>query len=200
MKKSLLVALILAMIPAGLAQAGEQTAIFAGGCFWCMEKDFDAVAGVKEVVSGYTGGTIENPTYRNHDGHVEAVRITFDDSVVGYERLLEIFWRSVDPTDADGQFCDRGHSYTTAVFAVDAAQLELATASKAQVDGSGKLKAAVVTPVLGATPFTLAEDYHQDYHKKNPGRYGYYRWACGRDARIQALWGDEAHGGIKHEG
>ncbi len=188
------------LIAATPSLAAEKTAVFAGGCFWCMEKDFEAVAGVSEVVSGYTGGTSQTPTYKNHDGHVEAVRIVYDDSKVTYERLLEIFWRSVDPTDAGGQFCDRGHSYTTAIFGLDGEQLQLAEASKAATGSSGKLKAAIVTPILAATDFTLAEDYHQDYYKKNPSRYKYYRWSCGRDARIEALWGTEAFGGIKHEG
>lgn len=182
------------------ASAAEQTAIFAGGCFWCMEKDFEAVPGVTGVVSGYTGGDLANPTYPNHAGHVEAVRIRFDDTTVSYEKLLEIFWRSVDATDAEGQFCDRGHSYTTAIFAIDEQQRAAAAQSKAAVDASGKLGTPVVTPILAASDFTEAEDYHQDYYKKNPGKYRYYRWACGRDARIKQLWGDEAHGGIAHEG
>lgn len=188
-----------AAMPAGVL-AAERTAIFAGGCFWCVESDFEKVPGVKEVVSGYTGGTLENPTYRNHEGHVEAARIVFDDSVVSYAQLLDIFWRSVDPTDEGGQFCDRGHSYTTAIFALDEEQKRAALASKEALTASGKLSAPVVTPVLDATRFTDAEDYHQDYYKKNPVRYKFYRTSCGRDARIERLWGEEAHAGIPHEG
>ncbi len=192
------IATTMTLVLANPAGAAEKTAIFAGGCFWCMESDFEQVPGVGDVVSGYTGGTLENPTYRNHSGHVEAVRIEFDDAKVSYDRLLDIFWRSIDPTDAGGQFCDRGHSYTTAVFALDEEQKAAAEASKAAVVASGKLKEPVVTPILEATKFTDAEDYHQDYYKKNPVRYSYYRRGCGRDARIEALWGDEAHAGVKH--
>jgi peptide-methionine (S)-S-oxide reductase len=180
----------------GQAQAAEKKAIFAGGCFWCMEKDFEHVPGVLGVVSGYTGGTLENPTYRKHDGHVEAVEITFDDTVVSYQQLLHTFWRSVDPTDAGGQFCDRGHSYTTAIFALDDAQLAAANASKQEIDASGRLGAPVVTPIVPAMRFNVAEDYHEDYYRKAPLRYSYYRRACGRDARIEKLWGDEAHSGV----
>lgn len=180
------------------AHAEEKTAIFAGGCFWCMESDFEKVEGVKDVVSGYTGGATENPTYRNHADHVEAVRITYDETVVSYERLLEIFWRSVDPTDAGGQFCDRGHSYTTAIFALDEMQLGLAQSTKETIEASGKLPAPIVTPIARASAFTDAEGYHQDYYKRNPIRYKYYRSRCGRDKRIKALWGEEAHGGMKH--
>ncbi len=192
--------LLASLLSTSSALSAEKTAVFAGGCFWCMEKDFEAVPGVGEVVSGYTGGTTENPNYKNHSGHVEAIRIVYDDAKVNYDRLLEIFWRSVDPTDEGGQFCDRGHSYTTAIFALDAEQMKMAEQSKAATSASGKLKSPVVTPILAASTFTVAEDYHQDYYKKNPSRYKYYRWSCGRDARIEALWGNEAHGGIKHEG
>lgn len=199
MKKAVFIAIASAMAAsmAKPAKAEDQTAIFAGGCFWCVEKDFDHVEGVKNVVSGYTGGTLENPTYRNHTGHVEAVRITYDDSKVSYAELLHTFWRSVDPTDDGGQFCDRGYSYTTAIFALDEEQLEQARKSKAELEASGKLAATIVTPIKLASEFTIAEDYHQDYYKKKPIRYSYYRKACGRDAKIEALWGDEAHSGIE---
>lgn len=200
MKKMMIAAIaaILFLANIGGAKAAEKSAILAGGCFWCMESDFEIVPGVKSVVSGYTGGSLENPTYRNHADHVEAVKIVFEDSEVSYERLLEIFWRSVDPTDAGGQFCDRGHSYTTAIFADGEAQKLAAEKSKAQTQAAAKIKAPIVTPVLAASTFTDAEDYHQDYYKKNPGRYSYYRRGCGRDARIEQLWGEEAHAGIKH--
>ncbi|MFZ1814990.1 MAG: peptide-methionine (S)-S-oxide reductase MsrA [Rhizobiaceae bacterium] len=196
-----LVALVFGFLVQGspTSWAGEKSAIFAGGCFWCVEKDFEHVNGVLAAESGYTGGTLENPTYRNHTGHVEAVRITFDDTVVSYPELLYIFWRSVDPTDDGGQFCDRGHSYTTAIFTLDDVQMQQATASKKAVDDSGKLPAPIATPIVAASTFTVAEEYHQDYYKKNPVRYSYYRRGCGRDARVQQLWGSEAHAGIQHD-
>jgi len=174
-------------------------AIFAGGCFWCVESDFDAVPGVLETVSGYSGGVTDNPTYKNHHQgmHREVVRITYDPSVVSYEQLLHVFWRSVDPTDDGGQFCDRGHSYTTAVYATTDEQLALAQSSKAALDG--ELKKPVVTPVEMADEFWAAEGYHQNYYQKNPLRYKYYRNACGRDKRVKKVWGAQAHSGIdKH--
>jgi peptide-methionine (S)-S-oxide reductase len=192
MKKAVFVAMA-STIAAALskpATAGEQEAIFAGGCFWCMESDFEHVPGVISVESGYTGGTLENPTYRNHEGHVEAVRVIFDDAKVSYAQLLEKFWHSIDPTDAGGQFCDRGHAYTTAIFALDDSQLDEARKSKQDLEASGMLSAPIVTQIEPASTFTLAEDYHQDYYARNPVRYNYYRRACGRDARIKQLWGD----------
>lgn len=192
MKRALLI-LALALA-ASVAQAEEKTAIFAGGCFWCVESDFESVPGVKEVISGYTGGEMANPTYRNHGQHLEAARVIYDDEVVGYAQLLHTFWRSIDPTDDGGQFCDRGHAYTTAVFVADEAERALAEESKAQAEAT--LGQAIVTPIRDAGAFTDAEGYHQDYYKKNPARYSYYRRGCGRDARIEALWGDEAHAGV----
>lgn len=175
-------------------------AIFAGGCFWCVESDFDKVPGVLKTTSGYTGGTVDNPTYKQvtygSTGHYEAVRIVYDPEVVSYERLLEVFWRTVDPTDDGGQFCDRGDSYRTAIFATTTKQLEAAKASKAELEASGKLGKPVVTPVLEAKEFFDAEGYHQNYYKTNPVRYKYYRFSCGRDKRVKSLWGDEAYGGI----
>jgi len=191
----MIAAAIAAAMPAQ-SLAAEKTAIFAGGCFWCMEKDFEHVSGVAEVVSGYTGGMLQNPSYRNHAGHDEAVRITYDPAVVSYESLLHTFWRSVDPTDAGGQFCDRGLSYTTAIFTADAEEKALAEQSKAELEQSKRLGAPIVTPIRDAGAFTIAEGYHQDYYKKNPVRYGFYRRGCGRDARIEALWGPEAHAGV----
>lgn len=179
-----------------------ETAIFAGGCFWCVESDFDAVPGVVETVSGYTGGDLENPTYRNvtggGTGHLEAVRITFDASVISYEEMVHMFWRTVDPTDSGGQFCDRGHSYTTAIFATTAEQLAIAEASKQALIDAGTLDDPIVTPVLEAKTFYDAEDYHQDYHNTHSYRYTLYRFGCGRDARVKSLWGDEAWGGEEH--
>jgi len=182
-----------------VASVETADAIFAGGCFWCVESDFDAVPGVLETISGYTGGTTDKPTYKNHHQgmHREVVRITYDPSVVTYEQLLHVFWRSVDPTDDGGQFCDRGHSYTTAIYATTDEQLALAQSSKADLDG--ELKTPVVTPVEAAADFWAAEGYHQNYYQKNPWRYKYYRNACGRDKRVKQVWGAQAHSGIdKH--
>lgn len=179
--------------------ANAQMAIFAGGCFWCVESDFDHVPGVVETVSGYTGGHLENPTYNDvvseTTGHREAVQITFDPSKVSYDQLLDVFWRSVDPTDADGQFCDRGESYTTAIYTIGDDQQAMAEASSAKaMDDLGKKIATVIEP---AAMFYPAEDYHQDFYQKNPVRYKAYRFGCRRDAKVEALWGDEAHRGIK---
>ena len=174
-----------------------QIAIFAGGCFWCVESDFDHVPGVVRTVSGYTGGALLDPTYRNHGQHLEAVQITFDPKQVSYATLIEVFWRSIDPTDGGGQFCDRGHSYQTAVFATDPEQQRIAEASKAQLDAAGILPLSIVTPIRTASRFYAAEDYHQDYYRNNPFRYKFYRVSCGRDATIRGLWGDQAHRGIE---
>ena len=192
MKKLLFVLLL--SIPALPSQAAEKTAIFAGGCFWCVESDFEAVPGVKEVVSGYTGGEMANPTYRNHGQHLEAARVIYDDTKVSYAQLLHTYWRSIDPTDDGGQFCDRGHSYTTAVFVANDEERKLAEETKAEA--AKILGQPIATKIRDASAFTDAEDYHQDYYKKNPGHYAYYRRGCGRDARIEALWGKQAHDGI----
>ena len=168
-----------------------ETAIFAGGCFWCVESDLDKVDGVLETISGYTGGTSLNPTYANHEagGHIEAVQVTYDSTKVSYEELVEYFMRHIDPVDAGGQFCDRGPSYTTAIFAVNETQAEIARSEIAEINQAGILPAPVVTRVLRAGPFHAAEDYHQDYYIKAPLKYGFYRQACGRDARVNELWG-----------
>jgi peptide-methionine (S)-S-oxide reductase len=179
---------------------GEEIATFAGGCFWCVESDFDTVPGVLRTISGYTGGTSIDPTYKQvsagGSGHREAVRIFFDPKKVSYAALLEIFWRSVDPTDDGGQFCDRGESYKTAIFAHSAEQKRLAQASKEKLQRSGVLKRPIVTPIHTARPFYPAEDYHQDFYKKSRVRYKIYRFGCGRDARIRTIWGKEAFRGI----
>ena len=176
------------------------TATFAGGCFWCVESDFDKVPGVVETVSGYTGGTADNPTYKQvtegGTGHREAVRIRYDPKQVSYERLLHIFWRSVDPTDGGGQFCDRGESYQTAIFVGNEEERRLAEASKEALERSMVLDAPVVTPIETAGEFHPAEEYHQDYYTKSPFRYRYYRFACGRDSTVQQIWGNDAHDGI----
>jgi peptide-methionine (S)-S-oxide reductase len=170
------------------AAAGLEEAVFAGGCFWCLEHDLAKVPGVIDAVSGYSGGASASPTYENHAGHYEVVRVRFDPKVISYPQLLDTFWRAVDPTDPGGQFCDRGPSYRTAIFA-SAAQRPLAEASKAALIRSRQVKGEIVTPILDAAPFWVAEDYHQDYAEKNPVRYRFYRTSCGRDARIRAVWG-----------
>ena len=195
-----------ASLTASSATAANETAIFAGGCFWCVESDFDSVDGVHSTVSGYIGGTVRNPTYkqvtRGGTGHYEAVSIEFDPDVVSYRMLVDLFFRSVDPTDAGGQFCDRGESYRTAIFVMDDAQRQAAMSSLevAQAD----LGHEIVTPVLDAPEFYRAEDYHQDYYLgqnhvitrfgiiKQADAYKRYRKSCGRDARIQELWGAES--------
>lgn len=189
---------IFAVVGSASASAADTAvAIFAGGCFWCVESDFDHVPGVTDTLSGYTGGSIENPTYENHAGHREAVKITFDPAKVSYDHLLQVFWHSVDPTDGGGQFCDRGHSYTTAIYATNEEQLEKAKASKQALEKSGKLGVPVVTPIEMAGTFWAAEDYHQNFYKLNPVRYTYYRFACGRNARLEELWGKDAFFGIE---
>ncbi len=173
--------------PAGIAEA-----TFASGCFWCGEKDFESLPGVTEVISGYTGGRSLNPTYgevgTNRTGHYEAIRVRFDPKKVSYGALLDHYWHHVDFTDGEGQFCDRGKSYRPAIFAHDETQRAAAEASKAELAETKKLTAPVPVPILPVAPFTAAENYHQDYYKKNPIAYAYYRNGCGRDARLQQLW------------
>jgi peptide-methionine (S)-S-oxide reductase len=176
------------------AMAETQTAIFAGGCFWCVESDFDHVPGVISTTSGYSGGTLQNPTYQNHEGHREVVKIEFDPARTSFDKLVDVFFRSVDPTDDGGQFCDRGHAYTTAIYVTDKAQKAAAEKSKAEAEAA--LGRPIVTPIESAGAFWQAEGYHLDYYKKNPLRYTYYRSACGRDARLEELWGKAAHQGI----
>ena len=173
-------------------------ATFSGGCFWCMEHPFDVLDGVVSTTSGYTGGDVENPSYEmvssGTTGHRESVEILYDPRKVSYEKLLDVFWHNIDPTDAGGQFCDRGFQYTTAVFYHDDGQRRLAEASKEALDASGQLPSPVVTKVLPAGPFYAAEEYHQDYYEKNPIRYRFYRTTCGRDRVLHGLWGDAAGG------
>lgn len=170
-----------------------QTALFAGGCFWCIEADFEKLDGVIEVVSGYTGGSAKTANYkavsRTETGHYEAVEVRYDAQKVSYAELVEYFWRHIDPTDAQGQFCDKGSSYRSAIFYADDAQRDTAMNSLRQLQASKPFKADIVTPILPAKPFYLAEKYHQDYYKKNPLRYRYYRNGCGRDRRTAELWG-----------
>lgn len=196
------IALLGMLAMSGGAHAATERAIVAGGCFWCVEADFEKVRGVRSVVSGYTGGTSQNPTYQNHEGHYEAVEITFDNSQISYEQLIGMFLRSVDVTDNGGQFCDRGASYRTAIFVSDAAQN--AAAEAAVAEASRSLGTKVVTPVLAASTFWKAEAYHQDYYKSSDivltragpkqkkNAYSFYRQACGRDARVKQLWGNQA--------
>ena len=177
----------------GLAQ-GIAKATFAGGCFWCVEADFDKVPGVLSTTSGYIGGTLANPNYEqvssHGTGHAEAVEIVFDPAKVSYEQLLTKFWRTIDPTVKDRQFCDVGSPYRTAIFTHDAAQLAAARQSLAALEKSKPFKDPIVTQIETAGPFYAAEGYHQDYYKKNPVRYQYYRLSCGREARLKQLWGD----------
>lgn len=175
------------------APSSTAVATFAGGCFWCVEADFDKVPGVLSTTSGYTGGSVANPSYEQVSakttGHAEAVRIVFDPAKVSYETLLGKFWRSIDPTTKDRQFCDYGSPYRTAIFTHDAAQAAAAKASLAALDKAKPFKEPIVTAIEAAGAFYPAEDYHQDYYRKNPVRYAYYRATCGRDLRLQQLWG-----------
>ena len=184
-----------AQVPAAPV-TGTARATFAGGCFWCVESDFDKVDGVISTTSGYIGGSKANPTYEQvsskSTGHAEAVEIVFDPKKVSYEKLVEHFWRTIDPTVKDAQFCDHGSPYRTAIFAHDAAQLKAAQSSRAALEKSKPFKEPIVTEIVPATTFYPAESYHQDYYLKNPVRYKYYRSSCGRDARLKQLWGDQA--------
>jgi peptide-methionine (S)-S-oxide reductase len=190
----LILGLLLAVAPASAQPAQSRAqAVFAGGCFWCMESDFEHLSGVISVVSGYTGGREANPTYEQvsseRTGHYESVRVTYDPRRVTYDQLLAHFWRNVDPTDAGGQFCDRGPSYRTAIFVTDA-QRRAAEASKASTQTL--LGRAIVTPILPLGRFWTAEQYHQDYYRRNPIPYRFYRARCGRDARLREVWGAQA--------
>jgi peptide-methionine (S)-S-oxide reductase len=173
--------------PSDAQQGARAEAVFAGGCFWCVESDFEHLDGVIEAVSGYTGGELRNPTYRNHEGHVEAVRVVYDPSRISYRQLLNHFWRHHDPLDGGGQFCDRGPSYAPAIFVTDAQRAD-AEASLAETQRI--LGRQVATPIRPSGRFWRAEDYHQDYARRNSVQYRFYRWRCGRDQRIREVWGD----------
>ena len=198
MTMRLVAALVLALASAAApAQPkGLETAIFAGGCFWCVESDFDKVPGVVSTISGYTGGHKADPTYHEVSaggtGHAESVEIEFDPKVVSYRELLRVYWHSIDPTVKDRQFCDVGSQYRSAIFYLDDEQKRLAEESKAQIERSKPFKAPIVTEIVKAGKFWPAEEYHQDYYKKNPLRYHFYREGCGRDARLKQLWGSLA--------
>ena len=187
--KNLLLIVLFALTSPVMADSA--TAIFAGGCFWCMEADYEKQAGVTGVVSGFTGGTLPNPTYSgNHQGHFEAVEVTYDPAIVDYAELLDVFWKNVDPFDNQGQFCDKGPSYRSAIFPGSESEKVLAEQSKAKVAArfSGQ---TVYTEIRNRGQFWPVEEYHQDYYLKNPVRYKYYRWNCGRDQRLEQLWGAE---------
>jgi len=174
------------------------SAVFAGGCFWCVESDFDKLDGVVSTTSGYTGGTVDRPTYEqvSHEktGHYEAVKVTYDSDKVSYGDLVDYFFHHIDPTDAAGQFCDKGESYRSAVFVANDEQREVAETEVGMINESGVLDAPVVTKIVDASTFWPAETYHQDYYKKNPLKYRYYRTACGRDARVKKIWASESAG------
>jgi peptide methionine sulfoxide reductase msrA/msrB len=188
--------------PAGEAQGSPPTATVAGGCFWCTQADFEKVPGVVKVISGYTGGRQENPTYQEVSaggtGHVEAVQVTYDPAKVSYKRLLDHFWRHVDPTDPDGQFVDRGPQYRSVIFYHDEEQKRLAEESRLELEKSGRFAKPIVTEILPFTKFYPAEEYHQDYYKKNPVRYKFYRWNSGRDQFLTRVWGEEKEKVVSH--
>ena len=193
--KNILVLFFLVMSLVLVSNASADKTVLAGGCFWCMESDFENLVGVTDVVSGFTGGTLKNPTYNgNHSGHYEAVEITYDPDKVSYRQLLEYYWVNIDPFDDRGQFCDKGPSYLSAVFVANESERNIAEKTKPDVKEMFPGK-NVVTPILNAStfyPITGDESYHQDYYKNNPIRYNGYRWNCGRDARLKEIWGDMA--------
>jgi peptide-methionine (S)-S-oxide reductase len=193
MNTSLFAAISAAALFAGSAAPAAtalKTAVFAGGCFWSAEHDIEHTPGVKSVVVGYAGGTRQHPTYENHEGFMESIRVTYDPAKISYPQLVDAFFHHIDPTDPNGQICDQGPSYRTAVFAADADEAKAAEAVKAQVAKS--LGKPVATRVLPASQFWMGEDYHQDYAIKNPASYMTYRIGCGRDARLKAVWGGHA--------
>ncbi len=194
MKNKLIFFLLTILLCSASNVAADKT-ILAGGCFWCMESDFEKFDGVTNVVSGFTGGTLNNPTYNgNHEGHFEAVEITYDPNKVSYKQLLEYYWVNIDPFDSEGQFCDKGSSYLSAIFVAN--ETEKIIAGKSKIEVAKKFpKTKVVTPILNASifyPIKGKESYHQDYYKNNPIRYKAYRWNCGRDKRLKEIWGEKA--------
>jgi peptide-methionine (S)-S-oxide reductase len=205
LKSALAVFALAASVLAGAAHAQTgpsdklKTAIFAGGCFWCVEEVFDKVEGVVETTSGYTGGIQPNPTYEqvstNTTGHAEAVRVKYDPARVTYAQLLDAFWLNVDPFDAGGQFCDRGSSYRSAIFVMDDEEEKLAKDSKEKI--AAQFKREIATEIVRATPFYSAEGYHQDYYTKNPLRYTFYKWNCGRAQRLEEIWGKKQASGAQ---
>ena len=185
---AVLAALAMSGGAAPVTAAGDtRTAIFAGGCFWCVEAAFDEVLGVTETVSGYAGGTKPNPTYGDHEGYQEAVRVTYDPAKVSYAQLLDTFWHNIDPFDANGQFCDQGNAYRSAIFVGNDEEKGLAESTAKQI--ADRFKETVATEIKPATTFTPAEDYHQNYHNVNPVSYKFYKWNCGRAQRLEQIWG-----------
>jgi peptide-methionine (S)-S-oxide reductase len=184
--------------PSPGAAAERARATFAGGCFWCMEVPFEGLPGVFSSTSGYSGGQKKNPSYEEVSagitGHAESVQVEYDPAKITYEQLLDIFWHNIDPLSANGQFCDRGTQYRSVIFYRDEAQKAAALASKAKIEASGRFKKPIVTQIVAFEAFYPAEDYHQDFYKKNPFRYQTYRMGCGRDQRLKELWGDAAGG------
>lgn len=193
--KNKLVFLLLTGLLSYVSNAAAEKTVLAGGCFWCMEADFEKLEGVIDVVSGFTGGTVENPTYYgNHKGHYEAVEITYDPEKISYKDLLDHYWVNIDPFDARGQFCDKGQSYLSAIFVANEKEKKLAEQSRKKVVEQFPNK-KVITPILNAStfyPIKGEESYHQNYYKKSPIRYNLYRWNCGRDQRLKDIWGDKA--------
>ena len=187
------VLLAVTITPAAAQDTGHAKATFAGGCFWCVEEAFEKVPGVMSAVSGYTDGNVANPSYKQvtggQTGHAEAVEVIFDPAQVTYAQLLDVFWRNIDPTVVDRQFCDVGNQYRTAIFVHDEEQMRLAEASKEALQASKPFAEPIVTPIVAASTFYPAEDYHQDYYKHNPLRYKFYKWNCGRAQRLAELWG-----------
>lgn len=198
MLRSLMIAFAAAVVALATPAAAQQleTATFASGCFWCTESDFDKVDGVVETTSGYLGGKTENPTYKEvsagNTGHTEAVQLKYDPAKVTYQQLLDVYWRNVDPFDKGGQFCDRGDQYRPGIFFHSDEQKRLAEESKAALEKSGRFNEPIVVEITPASTFTKAEEYHQDYAKRNPIQYLIYRHGCGRDARLGAIWGKAA--------
>jgi peptide-methionine (S)-S-oxide reductase len=178
------------------AESKLATAVFAGGCFWCMEPPFDKLDGVVRTTSGYTGGHVRNPTYEavsaGTTGHTEAVEVVYDPNKIAYEQLLDVFWKNIDPVAFDRQFCDVGRQYRSGIYYRNDAERVAAAASKAKLAESGRFAGQeIATEIVAATPFYPAEEYHQDYYVKNPLRYKYYRWGCGRDQRLTEIWGSQ---------
>ena len=183
--------------PPATDKGATESAIFAGGCFWCMEPPFDKLAGVISTTSGYTGGKLADPGYEQVSaggtGHAEVVKVVFDPAKVSYKQLLDVYWHNVDPFAIDQQFCDRGDQYRSAIFTIGHEQLRLAEESKRELEAPGRFDKPIVTQIVPASKFYPAEGYHQDYYQKNPVRYKFYRYNCGRDARLEQIWGSPGH-------
>lgn len=196
----ILISLLFLMLPVSASAEKLETAVFASGCFWCTQTDFDHVKGVVKTTTGYLGGKTEKPTYPDYvsGGHREAVLVQYDADIIPFSKLVDTFWRTFDVTDAGGQFCDRGFAYSSAIYVVDEAQKAAAIQSKSEAEKA--LGQSIVTPILDMVPFWPAEEFHQNYAKKKPLRYSYYRFSCGRNARVEEVWGKNAYMNVeKHE-